>query len=105
MGLTAGDQVILTIAQEIGTTRGKMQGRAVRLAEDVTGITSKFEGAAGGAFQKLMQTWDAEMNKVTAELNKFEDALHLTDKQNKAEDVAQEAAFAALQAKMEQPQA
>lgn len=100
MTLTAGDQVIATIAGEIGSTRSRLGARTATLAQDVAGIGARFQGAAGGAFQRLMETWRAEMEKVTAELDTFEEALHLTDKQNKAEDASQEQALLALHHKL-----
>lgn len=71
-----------------------------QLDGQLQGLRSQWQGQGGTAFMKLHQAWDERQRQITSALDRFEESLITTEKDNVATDDAASSALHKIAARL-----
>jgi WXG100 family type VII secretion target len=77
---SAADQALTRAAGMVATAKVDFDRRAASLDDQIVGMTARWQGSGGLAFQNLQQAWQEKQTTIMRALNDFEQSLVSTDR-------------------------
>lgn len=98
--VSAADGAIERGARIVADAKVTLNSDIAALEGRLAGIGASWQGAAATAFQNLMQAWRTQANKITANLDVFEQNLKASQAGYTADDDTSKAAMTSLHGRM-----
>lgn len=92
-----GEQTLTRAAALVAEARAELDGISARLVGSAESLRAQWGGQGAAAFQVLASSWHRQQQAIVGALDRFEQSLVATEKDNVATDDAQQAAMTALQ--------
>ena len=87
--MLAGDGVLSRAAEMVATARADLTRDAASLETRIDGLRGRWQGAGGQAFFALHRAWTDKQRVVVAALDRFEQSLRSTERDNVSTDETQ----------------
>jgi WXG100 family type VII secretion target len=86
---SAADQALTRAAGMVATAKVDFDRRAAALDDQIAGMSTRWQGSGGLAFQNLQRAWQEKQTTIIRALNDFEQSLVVTDHDFSSTDDAQ----------------
>lgn len=86
---SAADQALTRAAAMVATAKVDFDRRAAALNDQIAGMSLRWQGSGGLAFQNLQRAWQEKQTTIMRALDDFEQSLVVTDRDFTSTDDSQ----------------
>ena len=86
---SAADQALTRAASMVATAKVEFDRRAAALNDQIAGMSMRWQGSGGLAFQNLQRAWQEKQTTIMRALDDFEQSLVVTDRDFTSTDDSQ----------------